>query len=241
MKRLAWVLAMAVGTPAVLGIAGCNSDDKPPAPDVTVPEDERPAGGEPGDQDDPPPAEQADAADDPPAEPAGVPEVYLSEQHLETCRLQVGDQAPEMTFTTLDGASTTLEELVGPDFQGLTILEFWQHGNPYSEVQMKDLQDEFATPYADQPVKIVSVLVAPAADPAVEQAQQAVASAGASYPVVLDPDGEAFLKFATDYVPRLYLLDADGTIVWFDIFHSRDTRRNLRQALDAKLAETSSE
>ncbi len=240
MKRLAWVLAMAVWTPAVLGTAGCNSDDKPPAPDVTAPEDERPASDEPGENDDQTPAEQADV-DDPPEEPAGVPEVYLSEQHLETCLLRVGDPTPTMTFTTLDGATTTLEELVGADFQGLTILEFWQHGNPYSEVQMKDLQDEFAAPYADQPVKIVSVLVAPAADPAAEQAREAVASAGASYPVVIDPDGEAFLKFATDYVPRLYLLDSDGTIVWFDIFHSRDTRRNLRQALDAKLAETPSE
>ncbi|MEX0866318.1 MAG: hypothetical protein WD030_03100, partial [Pirellulales bacterium] len=88
MKRLAWILAMAVWTPAVLGTAGCNSDDKLPAPDVTAPKDERPATDEPGESEDQRPAEQADAvADDQPEEPAGVPEVYLSEQHLETCRL----------------------------------------------------------------------------------------------------------------------------------------------------------
>ena len=34
-------------------------------------------------------------------------------------------------------------------------------------------------------------------------------------------------------MPRVYVLDADGKIVWFDIEYSQSTQRELKQAIEA--------
>jgi len=71
-------------------------------------------------------------------------------------------------------------------------------------------------------------------DPA-EKAAEAVEAADAAFPNFLDPDGEYFAKIATGKLPRTYLLDADGRVLWFDLEYSLTTRRQLEQAVEAAL------
>ena len=48
---------------------------------------------------------------------------------------------------------------------------------------------------------------------------------------LVDSDSKLFLQFATARVPRTYVLDKDGKILWFDIEYSQSTRRDLANAL----------
>jgi len=48
---------------------------------------------------------------------------------------------------------------------------------------------------------------------------------------LLDADGSAMAKVGLEKLPRTYLLDAQGKILWFDIEYSRSTRRELLEAV----------
>jgi hypothetical protein len=55
-------------------------------------------------------------------------------------------------------------------------------------------------------------------------------------PCLLDTGRELFSKIATDgKTPRVYLLDAKGKILWFDVGFSRSARKNLLRAVRAIL------
>jgi hypothetical protein len=56
-------------------------------------------------------------------------------------------------------------------------------------------------------------------------------------PCLLDPHGELFNKVAKDgKMPRVYLLDAKGKVLWFDAGFSRPARENLLRAVRTILA-----
>ena len=68
--------------------------------------------------------------------------------------------------------------------------------------------------------------------------QEQVAKVGATFPVLLDPKGAYFAQLAKDRrMPRTYLIDANGRILWFDVEYSRFTRRDLVQSIRVALGE----
>jgi peroxiredoxin len=64
-----------------------------------------------------------------------------------------------------------------------------------------------------------------------QAARELIKLAGARFPNLSDRQGEAFKQVATTKVPRTYLVDASGKILWFDLEYSRTTRRELLQAI----------
>jgi hypothetical protein len=50
-------------------------------------------------------------------------------------------------------------------------------------------------------------------------------------PCLLDTDGSRFSEIASEKLPRTYVLDAEGKILWFDVEYSRGMRRELRNAI----------
>ncbi len=62
-----------------------------------------------------------------------------------------------------------------------------------------------------------------------------VKDGGATFPVVLDPGGAYFALVASKWIPRVYLVDADRKILWFDLEYSETTRSTLQKAIQAAL------
>ena len=50
---------------------------------------------------------------------------------------------------------------------------------------------------------------------------------------LLDADGKAFAQVGSERLPRVFVVDPAGKILWFDIEYSQTTRRELHQALHA--------
>jgi thioredoxin-dependent peroxiredoxin len=71
-----------------------------------------------------------------------------------------------------------------------------------------------------------------------QQVRQALETAGAKLPVLLDRDGAYFAKVATERLPRTYVLDAKGKVLWFDTEYSEATSRGMIRTLQAALRET---
>jgi peroxiredoxin len=155
--------------------------------------------------------------------PATMPKVTLTTGHAATCLVKVGDKLPDADLADLDGKPRKLSQVLGSEY---TVVMLWKPGSAFALEELDDLP-QIAAAYGNQGVKVVGVCVNGTAQQARKEAQEA----GVTFPILLDAKGQLFAKVATEKLPRTYLVDSTGKILWFDIEYSRSTRRELRQAL----------
>ena len=158
-------------------------------------------------------------------------EVKLSEVHAKLCAVKVGDTMPEIKLPDLSGNPTQLASLYG---EKLTVVVFWSGNVAPAREELADLGPDVAVPHSGQGLKVVGIAVGETA----ESAQGRLEDAEAMYPNLIDTEGLAFSKVGTEKLPRTFLLDAQGKILWFDIEYSRSTRRELRDGIAFTLGES---
>lgn len=170
-----------------------------------------------------------------PPPPAEVPEVRLTDALLATCLVRVDDLMPDGELPDLEGNPQRLSDLFG---EKLTVVFFWATGDSsYSKMAatsaLEDLQKDVAEPYSGKGVRVIGINVRE--EP--ELAREQVSKAGANFTNLVDGDGAFFSQVATEKLPRAYLVDGDGKILWFDLEYSHATHRDVLQAIQVELGE----
>lgn len=158
--------------------------------------------------------------------PAVIPAVLLSKEQQALCAIKVGDTIPAISLNQLGGRPAELSRLLG---KTATVVAFWKTDRRASRTLLSDLRPDVIEPFGEKGVAVVGIAVdepASAAGPALERAQ-------ANFVNLLDPGGKAFALVGKERLPRVYLLDPQGKVLWFDIEYSLATRRELNQALRA--------
>ncbi len=160
-----------------------------------------------------------------PIRPAAFkPVVVLSAAHRKLCRVMVGDAMPAITLPDVDGTEQEMQKLLG---KKLTVVVFWDTKHRYALAEFQHLVSEVVKPFAKQGVAVIAIHVGPI--PA--NYKQLVSQYGKGIVCLTDADRSAFGKVATGKLPRTYLLDASGKILWFDLEYSRTTRFDLNNAI----------
>lgn len=173
-------------------------------------------------------------AKEPKAKPK-VPTVQMSEGHAALCKVKVGDAMPSIELNGLDdGKPQKLSSLLGPK---ATVVIFWKGDRRMAREQLADMGPEVIEPFADAGVAVVGIAVSESAD----DAKSLLKAAKADFPNLLDAEGNAFAKVGSEMLPRTYVLDPQGKIIWFDTEYSLGTRRELNQALQALAEKPASE
>jgi hypothetical protein len=113
----------------------------------------------------------------------------------------------------------------------LTVVAFWTSGHRYSVEELADLSRLVAAPYSGHGVNVVAINEQ---DPA-DRARQVAAESQVVFPVLVDDGGKLLSQIATEKLPRTYLVDAEGKVLWFDLEYSRTTRRDLLSAIRSQL------
>jgi peroxiredoxin len=163
-------------------------------------------------------------------QPPTMPPVVLSKGHEALCRLKVGDTMPEIELEPLGGGRQKLADVAG---KKATVVVFWKSGSRMADQQLADLGPDVIEPFGKAGIAVVGIAVGES--PA--NAQAAIERAGANFPTLLDAEGKVFAQVGSEKLPRTFLLDPQGKIVWFDIEYSLSTRRELHQALRAVTGE----
>jgi peroxiredoxin len=161
---------------------------------------------------------------------AGVPRVMLTAAHAKLCKVGVGDVLPTLELPTLAGDAANLESLAGAK---ATVVLFWTPDRWMARTAMGDLMRDAVGAYDADAVAVVGIAVNTPAD----EAGKAAADAGATFPQLADADGAAFAQVGENALPRIYVLDAERRIAWFDLEYSEATRRELQQTLAALAGE----
>jgi len=230
-------------------LAGCGSESSAPQPAAPGGESSPAAQGAGTQTGQPAAAGQADTqpaagqstgpagAAEPPPEPV-IPPVKLTESIRQTCLVQVGQPFPVGAAELgrlQDMRGTSAGEVSWGN--NLTVICFWQLGDSERDrLSARDmlefLDKDIARQFGAQGVRVVCVHVGQSAglgglDPDGE----------IHVPCLIDPQGELFSRVAsnTQYMPRIFLLDAQGRVLWFDVEYSSATRRYLREAIEVAL------
>jgi cytochrome c biogenesis protein CcmG/thiol:disulfide interchange protein DsbE len=159
------------------------------------------------------------------ASAAKVPSVALSMQEDAFCKLKVGQKMPAIELPKLDGGSNAkLFSLLG---KKATVVIFWKGDNRMTSEELTDLGPDVIERFGKQGVEVVGIAVEAKSD----SAKEAVNKVGAKFTILIDADGKAFTQVGKEKLPRTFVLDADGKIVWFDISYTLATRRELHDTL----------
>mgnify|MGYP006320981363 FL=1 len=131
--------------------------------------------------------------------------------------VEVGDKAPLFSATFLDGTMVSLA-----DYQGeYVILILFSHTCPDCRMLLDELQG-----LINSEVTMPSIL-AVGRDATEEELREYSAAAGYTVAMVADADRRIFNLYATTYVPRVYLIDALGTVAMLKIEYSHNTLTEL--------------
>lgn len=151
----------------------------------------------------------------------------MSEQHQAMCKVLVGDEFPAATLQPeFDGKSVDLKGLYG---KKATIVGVFDSSGRMTNTMLRDLEYDVLQKYSDNSVSVVAV----ATNIDSEKATEALKKSKFSKSIYADTEQKLMKSLGSGRMPRIYVLDATGKIVWMDIEFSQATRRELKATLQA--------
>lgn len=142
--------------------------------------------------------------------------------------VRAGDTAPDFTTEMLDGGTTTLSALRGE----VVLLTFWASWCPECGREMEVVQQQIVERFAQRPFVFLPV----SRGETREAVEAFVEKHGIAFPVGLDPDGSIYRLYATEYVPRNILIDAQGVVAESTAGYTAEEFGRLADRIEVLLA-----
>ncbi|MBC8356627.1 MAG: redoxin domain-containing protein [Planctomycetes bacterium] len=157
------------------------------------------------------------------------PQVIMTQRDAATCLVKPGEPFPAARLSDVDGQEHSLEELLG---EKLTVIVFWDNANRLGREQIRRLESETVVPFRGMGLNVVAINSGDSSEQIIDLLPT---DREPDFSVLLDTDSSLFAKVATERRPRTYLLDSEGSILWFDIEYSRGSARDLSNAIHVYL------
>jgi hypothetical protein len=152
-----------------------------------------------------------------------TPRVVMSQEHEATCLVKVGDQFPDATLVGTDGQHHALDSLLGPK---LTVVIVWNSETVGGRIVYSKLAAALR-PFQEEGVSGVAIN----RGDDIATVRRLQESQSGDIVNLIDTDKDLWTQIATRKMPRIYLLDPAGKILWMDIECSQGTLRDLRNAV----------
>lgn len=144
----------------------------------------------------------------------------------ETTLINAGDIAPDFTVEMLDGSKVTLSALQGKP----TLLIFWATWCPPCRLELSKLQEHIIDRYGDK----INVLPISRGEERAK-VEEYISKMGYTFAVGLDGDQSIYRKYATNYIPRCFVIDAKGKVLYsgvgYDEAIAKEVEQNIEKAL----------
>ncbi len=144
-----------------------------------------------------------------------------------TTIMKQGDTAPDFTVTSLDGKKATLSALKGK----VVLVNFWATWCPPCREELKHVQKEIIDRFKGK--DFVFMPISRGEKPSVVEAF--IGKTGYTFTVYLDPKQEVFKLFATNYIPRNFLIGKDGKVKYVSVGYDAEEFAKLIEAIDKEL------
>lgn len=145
-----------------------------------------------------------------------------------TTLVKVGDPAPDFSVALFDGSHLTLSELRGK----VVLLNFWATWCPPCRQELTRVQKDLIDRFAGRDFLFLPVSRG-------EKRSDVAAfreKTGYTFPMGLDSTRTIYNRYATNFIPRNYLIDRDGRIITATIGYSPEEFDELIAAIERALA-----
>ena len=143
-----------------------------------------------------------------------------------TTLIHAGDKAPDFTVTMLDGRDVTLSKLQGKP----TLLIFWATWCPPCRDELAHLQEGVIYVYGDK-INVLPISRGERRD----VVENFLNKMGYTFAVGLDGDQSIYRKYATNYIPRCWVIDSKGVVVYAGVGYDDAIAAEVKAALNKAL------
>jgi thiol-disulfide isomerase/thioredoxin len=127
--------------------------------------------------------------------------------------VKVGDQAPVFSVEMLDGSVFNLSEMKGK----VVLLNFWATWCGPCMYEFKLIPDKILKRFEGKTDFVFIPVSRGETRETVSEKMKQLKKSGIDFPVGLDPEQAAYRLYAESYIPRNYLIDKDGKVVFTSI------------------------
>ena len=157
------------------------------------------------------------------------PEPQPADELEATTLVHAGEEAPDFSVGMFDGSTVTLSELRGK----VVLLNFWATWCPPCREELAHVQSDIIDRFAGRDFLFLPVSRG--------ESRQAVAAfrqkTGYDFPMGLDSTRSVYDRYASNYIPRNFLIDAEGKVVTATIGFEPEEFDELIRAIEATLAQ----
>jgi Thiol-disulfide isomerase and thioredoxins len=129
-----------------------------------------------------------------------------------TTIIKNGDTAPDFTVTMLDGRSLKLQDLKGK----VVLINFWATWCGPCMEEFKVIPEKIVKRFEGKDFVFLPISRQETRE-AVQKKMEQLKESGIDFPVGLDPDKSIYSKYATTYIPRNFLIDKNGKVVYTSV------------------------
>jgi peroxiredoxin len=156
------------------------------------------------------------------------PAATTDDDLAKTTLTKVGNLAPAFVGTAITGESFALEQLKGK----VVVLSLFATWCGPCNAELPHVEKELWQAFRGRGLVVLAV----AREEGPDKLRPFAAKLGLTFPLLPDPERKIFNLFATNYIPRLYVIGADGRIkfqsVGFDEVEFRTAVAVVRQELE---------
>ncbi len=138
-------------------------------------------------------------------------------QDRETSTLvKVGEQAPSFSYNDENGKSQMIEDLKGK----VIMINFFATWCGPCLKELPHVQTDIYNKYKNNPNFKLLVL---GREHSKEEVEKFKRQKGYTFPILADPERKVYSKFATGFIPRNFIIDKNGKIIYSSIgFNDKD-------------------
>ena len=144
-----------------------------------------------------------------------------------TTLINQGDKAPDFTVEMVNGEKITLSQLKGK----VVLINFWATWCPPCRQELTHVQKEIIDHFKGQ--DFVFLPISRGEKKSVVEAFRE--KTGYTFPMGLDPTQEIFKKYASNYIPRNFVVGKDGKVIYVSVGLEPAEFANMIKAIEAAL------
>ena len=154
--------------------------------------------------------------------------VPTSQDDIEaTTLIHAGDMAPDFTVEMLDGSKVTLSELRGK----VVLVGFWATWCPPCRQELSHMQKDVIDRFAGQDLVVLPI----SRGEKRKTVEEYIAKMGYTFPIGLDGDQSIYRKYASNYIPRSFVVGRDGKVVYVAVGYDEQIAKEIDAAISEAL------
>jgi peroxiredoxin len=154
----------------------------------------------------------------------------MAKQLAETTIIHEGDMASDFTVVMLDGTKVKLSDLRGK----VVMLNFWATWCGPCMEEFKEIPKKIVKHFEGKNFVLLPISRGEKRE-VVESKMKSLKEKGIDFPVGIDPTKAIYTLYATQYIPRNFIIDQNGKVVFLTVGLEGDVLGEIAKKIDELL------